>query len=109
LAAKAIGASNRRIIFKHIFPGTLPILIIHATFSLAGVIIIEASLGFLGLGGSAMSASWGTLLAQGKNALFDAPHLSIYPGLAILLVVLALNFMGDALRDALDPRSNKYD
>ena len=89
----------------HIFPSTISSLIVHATFSLSGVIIIESGLSFLGLGTLEGYPSWGALLSQGATVLADAPHLSIAPGLAIMTVVLALNFMGDGLRDALDPKS----
>lgn len=106
-ACKAMGASGWRIVLKHIFPGTLSPLVVLATFSLSGVIIIEASLSFLGLGAQDGSPSWGAILSQGRSQLVEAPHLSIAPGIAIFLLVLALNFLGDALRDALDPYQNK--
>ncbi len=102
-ASKALGASGWRIVLLHIFPGTLSPLMVLATFSLSGVIIIEASLSFLGLGAQDGAPSWGAILSQGRTQLVEAPHLSIAPGIAIFLLVLALNFLGDALRDALDP------
>ena len=104
LASQALGAKDWRVIWKHIFPGTLSPLVVHATFSLSGVIIIEASLSFLGLGAQDGAPTWGAILGQGKTVLLEAPHLSIAPGVAIMLLVLALNFLGDALRDLLDPR-----
>jgi len=104
-ASVALGATNTRILYHHILPGTLSPLIVHATFSLSGVIIVESGLSFLGLGAQDGAPSWGSLLAQGQTVLTQAPHLSIVPGLAIMLTVLALNFLGDALRDAFDPRS----
>jgi len=103
-AARALGARDRRLIFLHILPQTWSPLIIHATFAMAGVILVEASLSFLGLGVPQGTPTWGALLGQGREVLTDAPHLSIAPGVVIMLVVLALNFLGDALRDSLDPR-----
>ena len=103
-SVKALGGNDARILFKHIFPATLPQLVIHATFSLSGVILIEASLSFLGLGAQDGAPTWGAILGMGKSVLLDAPHLSLAPGAAIMLTVLALNFAGDSLRDLLDPR-----
>lgn len=103
-ATRALGAKNFRMIFYHIFPETLSPLMVLGTFSLSGVIIIEASLSFLGLGAQDEAPSWGMLLGQGRTVLETAPHLSIAPGLTIFILVLALNFLGDALRDALDPK-----
>lgn len=105
-ASKAIGASNTRTMFKHIFPSTWSPLLVQATFSLSGVILVESSLSFLGLGAQDGPPSWGALLNQGRTVLTEAPHLSIFPGLCIMFIVLALNFLGDALRDILDPRHN---
>ena len=104
-ASRALGAKDLRLMLRHIMPGTLTPLIVHATFSLSGVIIIEAGLSFLGLGAQDGSPTWGALLKQGRSVMTEAPHLSIIPGMAIMLVVLALNFIGDALRDALDPKN----
>lgn len=103
-AARSIGASSGRILLRHIFPGTLTPLIVHGTFSLSGVIIIEASLSFLGLGAQDGALSWGALLGQGRTVLTEAPFLSIIPGVAMALLVMSLNFMGDAIRDILDPK-----
>lgn len=103
-SAKALGAKTPRILWKHIFPGVIPHLLIVATFSLSGVILVEASLSFLGLSSNQDAPSWGTLLSQGKEVLSEAPHLSLFPGLVILILVLGLNFLGDGLRDALDPK-----
>lgn len=103
-ASLALGARPSRVIWQHIFPATLSPLVVHATFSLSGVIIVESSLSFLGLGAQDGAPSWGAILGQGRSVLTEAPHLSIVPGTAIMLVVLALNFVGDALRDLLDPR-----
>jgi peptide/nickel transport system permease protein len=103
-ASRALGARDWRLIFKHILPATLTPLIVHGTFSLSGVIIVESSLSFLGLGAQEGSPTWGALLGQGRTVLTEAPHLSIAPGIAIMLIVLALNFVGDASRDILDPK-----
>jgi len=104
-ASRALGAGHVRLMVKHIFPATVTALVVQATFSLSGVIIIESSLSFLGLGTQEGYPSWGGLLAQGQQVIGDAPHLSIAPGIAIMLVVMALNFLGDGLRDVLDPKS----
>lgn len=103
-ASRALGARDGRLIFKHIFPGTISTLVVHGTFSLSSVILVEASLSFLGLGAQDGAPTWGAMLSQGKSVLLEAPHLSVVPGLAIASLVLALNFMGDALRDILDPK-----
>lgn len=103
-ASRALGASGWRLVAKHIFPATLSPLVVHATFSLSGVIIVEASLSFLGLGPQDGAPTWGAMLNQGRSVLTEAPFLSVIPGAAIALLVLALNFTGDALRDILDPR-----
>ena len=104
-ACRALGARDTRILFRHVFPATWSPLVVHATFSLSGVILIEASLSFLGLGAQDSAPSWGAILGQGRTVLLEAPHLSVAPGIAIMLIVLALNFLGDALRDILDPRN----
>ena len=105
-ASRALGAKDFRLLWRHIFPATLSPLLVHATFSLSGVIVVEASLSFLGLGAQDGPPTWGALLSQGRTVLLEAPHLSIIPGSAIALLVLSLNFVGDALRDLLDPRRN---
>lgn len=104
-ATKALGAGDLRIIVKHIFPATLSPLVVQATFSLSGVIVTESSLSFLGLGAEDGAPSWGSMLSQGRTVLTEAPWLSIFPGLAIMLMVISLNFIGDALRDILDPKT----
>lgn len=106
-ASIALGANDFRTMLHHVFPATLSPLIVHATFSLSGVIIVEASLSFLGLGASDGAPSWGAILGQGRAVLTEAPFLSVVPGVAIATLVLALNFLGDALRDLLDPRAKK--
>lgn len=104
-ATRALGAGDRRIILKHVFPATLSPLVVQATFSLSGVIVTESSLSFLGLGAQDGAPSWGAMLSQGRTVLTEAPYLSIFPGIAIVLIVIALNFIGDALRDILDPKT----
>lgn len=103
-AARAIGAPSRRILVRHIVPAVLSSVIVQATLGMAGAIIAEASLSFLGLGVQPPTPSWGTMLDAGRSHLFEAPHLTVFPGLAIALLVLSFTFAGDALRDRLDPR-----
>lgn len=102
-AARVVGAGPARVIGRHILPNALSPVIVQATFSAAGVIIAESSLSFLGLGPQDVP-TWGALLSQGAAYLLYAPHVAFFPGLFIMLTVLALNLLGDALRDALDPR-----
>ncbi len=104
LAARTSGQSDLRVMVVHILPNILSPVIVQATFGIASVIIAESSLSFLGLGAPAGTPSWGAMLAEGKQVLFDGPHVSLVPGLAIMLVVLAVNLIGDGLRDRLDPR-----
>lgn len=106
MAARAAGASNRRIMLIHILPNIMGPVIVQATFAVAGVIIAESSLSFLGLGAPPGTPSWGAMLADGKQVLMDAPHVSIFPGIAIMLAVLAFNFVGDGLRDRYDPKGS---
>jgi peptide/nickel transport system permease protein len=105
LAHYALGASHLRLMLRHILPQILSPIIVHGTFSLAGVVIIESSLSFLGL--SSQTATWGSLLGQGRTVMEEAPHLTWIPGMALLVVVLCLNFLGDELRDWLDPKAQK--
>ncbi len=107
LAAKTSGQSDPRIMLVHVLPNVLSPVIVQATFSVAGVIVAEASLSFLGLGAPPGTPSWGMMLSEGKQVLLQAPHVSIFPGLAIMLVVLCFNFLGDGLRDRFDPRANR--
>jgi peptide/nickel transport system permease protein len=102
-AARALGASTTRILMRHVVPAALPALIVQATLGMGGAILAEASLSFLGLGVQPPTPSWGTMLNFGRAHLLDAPHLTIFPGLAIAVLVLGFNFLGDGLRDALDP------
>ncbi len=103
-AAKLAGASSTRILFVHILPNTLAPVLVSATLGVAGAILVESSLSFLGLGVQPPSASWGNMLLDGKDVLSIAPWLSFYPGFAILITVLGYNLLGESLRDMLDPR-----
>ena len=103
-AARALGAGSGRIIVRHVLPTALPAVVVQATLGMAGAIIAEAALSFLGLGVQPPTPSWGTMLDAGRSHLFDAPHLTIFPGLAIALLVLGFNFVGDGLRDRVDPK-----
>jgi peptide/nickel transport system permease protein len=104
-AARALGAGSSRILIRHVVPSALPAVAVQATLGMAGAILAEASLSFLGLGVQPPTPSWGTMLDAGRSHLFDAPHLTIFPGLAIAALVLGFNFLGDGLRDRLDPRA----
>lgn len=105
-ASRALGAQSGRLIRKHIFPSILTPLVVHASFSLSSVIIVEAGLSFLGFGARDSVLTWGGLLGQASQVEVDlAPHLALIPGIAIFVLVVGLNFLGDALRDALDPKS----
>ena len=106
-STRALGASDLRIIARHIFPNVMPPLIVQATITIATAIIAEASLSFLGLGLQPPNPSWGSMLNTAKNFMTQAPWMSIFPGSAIFLVVLGFNLLGDGLRDALDPRQDK--
>lgn len=103
-AAKAVGASDKRLIFRHILPNALSPVFVAATFGVAGAILIESGLSFLGLGVQPPEPSWGNILTAGKDNIEVAWWLSLYPGLAILITVLSYNLVGEGLRDALDPR-----
>jgi peptide/nickel transport system permease protein len=104
-AAHALGCRPRRIIGRHLLPNLLPPLMIQATFGLAAAIVAEGSLSFLGLGVEPPTPSWGSMLNDGRQFLLVAPHLTTYPGLALMLTVLALNLVGDALQDRLHART----
>ena len=104
LAARAAGASHRRIILRHLIPNAIGPVIILASLAVGGIIILESALSFLGLGVQRPTASWGTMLSDGRDFLRNYPHIAIAPGIAIALTVLAFNLVGDGLRDALDPR-----
>lgn len=104
-AARALGASNLRIFLLHILPNIVQPLIVQSAIGMAGAVLAEATLSFLGLGVPPPTASWGSMLDEARSHLFDAPHLVIFPALAVVLCVLCFNFLGDALRDYLDPRT----
>jgi len=104
LAARSVGAGDAWIWRRHILPNVLAPVIVEATFGAAGAILGEAGLSFLGLGTQPPHPSWGSMLNEGRQFLFVAPHLTLAPGVAIMAVVLSLNFLGDALRDSLDVR-----
>ena len=106
-AARASGARTARILLLHLLPNIAGPLLVQATVGMAGVILSEAGLSFLGLGLPPPSPSWGSMLRSGSQHLFDAPHLVVYPGVAIMVAVLSFNFFGDSLRDWLDPRIRK--
>ena len=103
-AARAMGAPTRAILLRHLLPNFLPTLIVYSTLYMANAILVEAALSFLGLGVQPPTASWGLMVATGRDFLLIAPHITTIPGLAIMLAVLGFNLLGDGLRDALDPR-----
>ena len=103
-AARALGNAPLRIALRHVLPNVLPPLIVQATLAIAAAVIAEASLSFLGLGQQPPAPSWGSMLNTAKNYVDNAPWMAIWPGLAIFLLVLSFNLLGDGLRDALDPR-----
>ena len=104
-AARALGASSGRIFVSHILPNIIQPILIQASVGMAVAILSEASLSFLGLGITPPTPSWGAMLNDARNHLFDAPHMVLFPSIALVLTVLSFNFLGDALRDWLDPRS----
>jgi len=106
-AAKALGASGRRVFFLHVLPSIIQPILVQASIGMAGAILLEASLSFLGLGIAPPTPSWGAMLNDGRSHLFDAPHMLVFPSAALVLTVLSFNFLGDALRDWLDPKSLK--
>src|SRR5215472_3360225 len=103
--ARALGASSPRIFVNHILPNTIQPVLIQASIGMAVAILSEASLSFLGLGIAPPTPSWGSMLNDARNHLFDAPHMVIFPSIALVITVLSFNFLGDALRDWLDPRN----
>jgi peptide/nickel transport system permease protein len=108
LAARSLGASDARILLRHLLPNILQPVLIQATIGMAGAILAESTLSFLGLGVLAPMPSWGAMLNDARNHLFDAPHLVVFPALAVMTAVLAFNLLGDALRDWLDPRMRAF-
>ena len=107
-AARSLGASHLRILWRHLLPNILQPVLVQATIALAGAILAESTLSFLGLGVLAPMSSWGAMLNDARSHLFDAPHLVIFPALAVMTAVLAFNLFGDALRDWMDPRLRAY-
>jgi len=105
LAVRSLGASNLRIMLGHLLPNILQPVLIQATIGMAGAILAESTLSFLGLGVLAPVPSWGSMLNDARSHLFDAPHLVIFPALAVMTAVLSFNLLGDAWRDWLDPRT----
>lgn len=103
-AARSLGAKDRRIIFLHILPNVMAPIIVQTTLSLAFAILSEAALSFLGLGVQPPNPAWGRMLSEGRNFFQQAPWMGIFPGVAILVTVVSFNFVGDGLRDALDPK-----
>jgi peptide/nickel transport system permease protein len=104
-AARALGAGDFRILTRHILPNMIQPVIVQAAIGMAGAVLAEATMSFLGLGVTAPTASWGSMLNDARSHLFDAPHLVLFPAAAVMLAVLSFNFVGDGLRDYLDPRS----
>ena len=103
-AAKAVGSSDLRIIFKHIIPNCTAPIIVQATLGVATAILTAAGLSFIGLGIQPPIPEWGAMLSSGRSYIRDYPYMTLFPGLAIMITILALNFVGDGLRDALDPK-----
>jgi peptide/nickel transport system permease protein len=103
--ARALGASDLRVLCRHILPNIVQPLIVQAAIGMAGAVLAEATLSFLGLGVPPPAASWGSMLNDARSHLFDSPHMVVFPAMAVVLAVLSFNFIGDALRDFLDPRT----
>jgi len=108
LAARSLGASDARILIRHLLPNILQPILVQATIAMAGAILAESTLSFLGVGVLAPMPSWGAMLNDARSHLFDAPHLVLFPALAVMTAVLAFNLLGDALRDWLDPKMRAY-
>jgi len=108
LAARSLGASDARILLRHLLPNILQPVLVQATIAMAGAILAESTLSFLGVGVLAPMPSWGAMLNDARSHLFDAPHLVLFPALAVMTAVLAFNLLGDALRDWLDPKMRAY-
>ena len=106
-AAQTIGASKRAIIFRHLIPNALGPIIVYVTLTVPAVMLQEAFLSFLGLGVQAPQTSWGALASEGRQVMEMAPWMIVFPGLALAVTLLSLNFLGDGLRDALDPQLRK--
>lgn len=107
LAARALGAGNLRILFTHILPNAIQPLIVQASLGMAGAVLSEASLSFLGLGIPPPAPSWGTMIEEARLFFSTSPHVIVFPGVAVALTVLAFNFIGDGLREYLDPKQRR--
>jgi peptide/nickel transport system permease protein len=107
-AARSLGASDARILWRHLLPNTIQPVLIQATIGMASAILAESTLSFLGLGVLAPTPSWGAMLNDARNHLFDAPHMIVFPALGIMAAVLSFNLLGDALRDWLDPKTRSF-
>ena len=107
-AARSLGASHTRILARHLLPNIIQPVLVQGTIALAGAILAESTLSFLGLGVLAPMSSWGAMLNDARGHLFDAPHMVVFPALAVMTAVLAFNLLGDALRDWMDPRIRSY-
>ncbi|UCZ54225.1 ABC transporter permease [Bacillus shivajii] len=103
-AVRALGASDARIIFRHVLPNIMSPIIVQATLRMATAILTASGLSFLGLGAQPPTPEWGAMLSAGRNYMWENPHIALFPGLAIVIVVLAFNLFGDGIRDALDPK-----
>ncbi|MBQ4419631.1 MAG: ABC transporter permease, partial [Synergistaceae bacterium] len=103
-AARSVGSSDLRIILRHIIPNSMAPIIVQSTLGVASAILNAAGLSFIGLGIQPPNPEWGAMLSGGRQYIRDFPHMTLYPGLAIMFTILALNFLGDGLRDALDPK-----
>ena len=101
---KSIGASNATIVLRHIFPGTISAVVVYFSMRIGTSIITAASLSFLGLGAHPPTPEWGAMLNEARSEMMTAPHVAIFPAIAIFVTVLAFNLLGDGLRDALDPK-----
>ncbi len=106
-AAKCIGANNFEIISSHILPNCMAPIIVQVSLKVASAILSTSGLSFLGLGVKAPTPEWGAMLSGGRAYLRNAPHLTVFPGIAIIITILSLNLLGDGLRDALDPKLKK--
>jgi peptide/nickel transport system permease protein len=104
-AARALGATTPRVLVRHVLPSVVPTVLVQATLGMAGAMLSEAALSFLGLGVQPPTPSWGTMINGGRAHLLDAPHLTVFPGVCLAVVVLGFNFLGDGLRDAVDRRT----
>ena len=104
LAGQSIGSTSGRILFQNILPNALTPLVVQGTLGIATAILDAAALSFLGLGAQPPTPEWGSMIGQERNQVFTAPHLIVFPGIALILTVLGFNLLGDGLRDALDPR-----